>query len=56
MRCYLCGNEIVMNENIVRISYGQFEGNYNYAEGHFSPKHSKYMCKDCAFEKNLMSE
>ena len=56
MKCYICGNEITMNDGIVRISYGRFEGNYNYAEAIFSTTHSKYMCKNCAFDRNLMSE
>ena len=56
MRCYLCGNKIKIDENIVRISYGRFKGNYSYEEGIFSSGHSEYICKDCAFEKNLMSE
>jgi len=56
MKCCVCGNEIIINNNVVRISYGRFEGNYSYAEAIFSSKHSKYMCKNCAFDRNLMSE
>lgn len=56
MRCFVCGNEIIVNDNIIRISYGQFDGNYEYAEAIFNSKHDAYMCKNCAFERNLMSE
>lgn len=56
MKCFICGNEIIMNDGIVRISYGRFEGNYNYAEAIFSSEHSKYICKNCAFDRNLTSE
>ena len=56
MKCYICGNKIKMDENIVKITYGQFRGNYSYAEEFLSATHSKYVCKDCAFERNLMDE
>ena len=51
MNCYICGNEIKKDENVVKITYGQFKGNYNYAERILNSTR-----KDCAFEKNLMSE
>ena len=53
---FICGNKIEVNDNIVRISYGQFKGNYSYEEEFFNATHSEYICKDCAFEKNLMDE
>ena len=56
MKCYICGNEIKMNDDVLKISYGQFKGNYNYAEQILNSTHSVYICKDCAFENNLMSE
>lgn len=48
MKCYICGNKIMADEDIVRITYGRFEGNYNCAEGIFNSRHTEYICKDCA--------
>ena len=48
MRCDICGNEIMSDTDVVRISYGRFEGNYDYAEEFFNSKHTEYLCEDCA--------
>lgn len=51
MNCYICGNEIKKDENVVKITYGQFKGNYNYAERILNSTHSYIFVKIVPLKK-----